>query len=114
MAEIDPKKLKDLLEKSGIERMASNWCLFCGASKGAEAMANPFEKADMGQARELIASGVINDFASRLPAELSAASWCLFCGASRAKSPLETVSQPGALKNENIDKLAQDILKLSH
>ncbi len=112
MANMDPVELRNLLEKSIAERGKSGWCLFCGAVRGVEAMANPFEKVDMEQARELIASGVINDLAARLPDKLTKSSWCLFCGASRAMSPGELVTQPGELKDEMIEKLTEDILKL--
>ncbi len=112
MAELrlDPKELKEVLEKRGIKARAS-WCMFCGATKGAEPMPAQFKPMGFEQTKELIASGVISELVSQLPEKAMKAGWCMFCGAQSSRAP-GVVAAKGELTDEVIEELSRDILKL--
>ncbi|WP_456474593.1 hypothetical protein [Candidatus Pyrohabitans sp.] len=112
MAELrlDPRELKEVLEKRGIRARAS-WCMFCGATKGAEPMPAQFKPIGFEQTKELIASGVISELVSQLPEKAMKAGWCMFCGAQSSKAP-GVVASKEELTDEVIEELSRDILKL--
>lgn len=111
MAELklDPKELKNVLEKRGIR--IGSWCMFCGATKGAEPMPAQFKTVGFEQAKEMVASGVISELVSQLPEKAMKAGWCMFCGAQSSKAPRELVAQE-ELTDQVIEELSRDILKL--
>ncbi|MDW7727941.1 MAG: hypothetical protein SCH70_12675 [Candidatus Methanoperedens sp.] len=108
---LDPKELKVLLEKKNVASLAS-WCLFCGATKGAEAlMPTQFRQVGFENIKEMVASGVMSDLMTQIPDKMKVANWCLFCGASSGTKATD-LGRPVELTDENVEELANDILGL--
>jgi hypothetical protein len=112
MMNIDRHALIAALASPNI-RANAEWCVACGASASAAPLI-PDVLKDLGReenpVRELIRPDFVRDLAMRLSGADANADWCVACGASKGTPPDVFVSNPAALSDAEIDRIAARLL----